>query len=112
MTLGPSTLVVLRQTLRNGRRTAFATTLGNATGLMTWAVAAAFGLTALVAALQFAYDATRVLGAVVLAILGIQSLLRARHGHREEELAKAAASEETAEPVHTPSDWQAFRTGI
>ena len=110
MTPGPSTLVVLRQTLRNGRRMAFATTLGNATGLMTWAVAAAFGLTALVAASQVAYDITRILGAVVLAALGIQSLLRARRD-RGNEFAKEAAGE-AAVKAASPNGWQAYRTGI
>jgi len=111
MTPGPSTLVVLRQALRNGRRTAFATTLGNATGLMTWAVAAAFGLTALVAASQVAYDVIRILGAIVLAVLGIQSLLRARRGH-DDDFAKEAASDAAHGAADTPSGWRAYRTGI
>lgn len=111
MTPGPSTMVVLRQTLRSGRRAAFVTTLGNATGLMTWAIAAAFGLTALVAASQVAYDVIRILGAVVLAVLGIQSLLRARHVHGddwEKEITGAAATG----AGKTPSGWRAYRTGI
>src|SRR5262245_37843249 len=126
MTPGPSTLVVLRQPLRRRRRTAFVTTLGNATGLMTWAVAAAFGLTALVAASQVAYDATRILGAVVLAVLGVQSLLRARrdgrgeHGREHErehahahgnECAKEAAGE-VVETAAAAVGWRAYRTGI
>jgi threonine/homoserine/homoserine lactone efflux protein len=111
MTPGPSTLVVLRQTLRNGRRTAFVTTLGNATGLMTWAIAAAFGLTALVAASQVAYDVIRILGAVVLAVLGIQSLLRARRGH-DDDFAKEVASGTEIRAADTPSSWQAYRTGL
>lgn len=111
MTPGPSTLVVLRQTLRNGRRTAFATTLGNATGLMTWAIAAAFGLTALVAASQVAYDITRILGAIVLAALGVQSLLRARRD-RGNEFAKEAAGETAHGTADIPNGWQAYRTGL
>ncbi|HEV8192036.1 MAG TPA: LysE family translocator [Ktedonobacterales bacterium] len=111
VTPGPSTLVVLRQTLRSGRRTAFVTTLGNASGLMTWAMAAAFGLTALVAASQAAYDVIRILGAVVLAVLGIQSLLRARRGHGDD-LAKEIASEAATWTSATPCSWQAYRTGL
>jgi threonine/homoserine/homoserine lactone efflux protein len=111
MTPGPSTIVVLRQTLRSGRGAAFVTTLGNATGLMTWAIAAAFGLTALVAASQMAYDILRILGAVVLAVLGVQSLLRARRGHGDN-LAKAVTHGATAETSETPSGWQAYRTGL
>jgi threonine/homoserine/homoserine lactone efflux protein len=78
MVPGPSTALVLRQTLRGGRRAAFATTLGNGTGLLLWSVAAAFGLSTLVAASQTAYDAIKLLGTVVLVGLGVQTLWHAR----------------------------------
>ncbi|MQA96744.1 MAG: hypothetical protein GEV11_19665, partial [Streptosporangiales bacterium] len=61
-----------------GRRSALAATLGNEVGLLVWAVAAAFGITALIAASELAYDALRIGGGIVLIVLGIQSLRRAR----------------------------------
>jgi threonine/homoserine/homoserine lactone efflux protein len=80
MVPGPSTAVVLRQTLRSGRRAAIAATLANELGALFWVLAAAVGLSALVAASQLAYDALRLVGALVLMALGAQSLWRARRG--------------------------------
>lgn len=78
MVPGPTTAVVIRQTLRSGRRSAFAATLANQVGLLFWAVAATAGLSTLLAASQVAFEAIRILGAAVLVGLGLQSLLRAR----------------------------------
>jgi threonine/homoserine/homoserine lactone efflux protein len=78
MVPGPTTAVVLRQTLRSGRGSAFAATVANQVGLLFWAVAATVGLSSLVAASQVAYDAIRIAGAAVLVALGLQSLLTAR----------------------------------
>jgi len=78
MVPGPSTALVLRQTLRSGRRLAFVTTLGNASGTLFWSVAAAFGLSTLVAASQAAYNLIKILGAFVLIGLGVHTLARAR----------------------------------
>ena len=75
---GPTTAVVMRQALRSGRRGALATTAGGQTALLLWAVAAAFGLSALVAASQVAYHTLRIIGALVLVGLGLLSLLRSR----------------------------------
>jgi threonine/homoserine/homoserine lactone efflux protein len=75
---GVSTAVILRQTIRSGRGSGIATTLGNETGILLWALAAAFGLSALVLASQFAYDVMRVVGAVLLVVIGVQSLWQAR----------------------------------
>ncbi len=71
---GPDTLVVVRNLVRDGRRTAVLTVLGVLTGLAVWIVAAALGLSALLRASHDAYLALRVLGACYLVWLGIQSL--------------------------------------
>lgn len=78
MVPGPSTAVVIRQTLRAGRRSAFGATMANQLGLLFWALAATFGLSSLLAASHVAYDAVRIAGAAILVLLGLQSLLRAR----------------------------------
>jgi LysE type translocator len=44
---GPDSLLVLRDTLRHGRRAGWITATGTVSGLPAWAVAAAFGLSAL-----------------------------------------------------------------
>lgn len=44
---GPDSLLVLRNTLRNGRRAGWVTASGTLSGLLLWAVAAAPGLSTL-----------------------------------------------------------------
>jgi len=73
MVPGPSTAVVIRQTLRGGRRSAFAATMANELGLVIWGLVATFGIASVVAFSQVAYDAIRIGGAVVLVGLGLQS---------------------------------------
>jgi threonine/homoserine/homoserine lactone efflux protein len=80
MVPGVSTAVILRQTLRAGRGSGLAATLGNETGILLWGLAAAFGLSALLVASQLAYDVMRIAGAVMLVVMGAQSLWQARKG--------------------------------
>ena len=101
MVPGPATALVIRQTIRDGRRTALFTTAGNELGLLAWAVASAVGLAALVAASQVAYDTIRVAGAVVLIGLGLQALLEGRRGRRgRRERSRPGPAEQDAAP-----DW-------
>jgi threonine/homoserine/homoserine lactone efflux protein len=106
MVPGPSTAVVIQQTLRGGRGAAFAATLANEVGLLFWAVTASFGLSVLIAASQVAYDALRVGGAAVLIVLGIQSILHARHIRKESGEMVIPAAEPGASRRH------AFRIGL
>lgn len=71
---GPDTLVVVRNLVRDGRRTALLTVLGVLTGLTVWVAAAAFGLSALLRASHDGYLALRLVGAGYLVWLGIGSL--------------------------------------
>jgi len=73
LTPGPATALVVRSTLRGGRRAAFLTTLGNSTGVLFWGAASAAGIAALVAASELAFVALKIGGAVVIVVLGIQS---------------------------------------
>jgi threonine/homoserine/homoserine lactone efflux protein len=97
VTPGVATALVIRSTLRGGRRAAFATTLGNSAGVMAWALAAAIGIAAVVAASVTAFTIVKIAGAVVLLLLGLHSLLA---GH--EVPARAA----------TPPSRSAFRDGL
>jgi len=74
---GPDTLVVLRNLVRGGRRTAARTALGVLVGVAIWVTAAALGLAALLQASEAAYTALRVVGAAYLVWLAVQTL-RAR----------------------------------
>jgi threonine/homoserine/homoserine lactone efflux protein len=81
ITPGADMAMVSRSVFLGGRRAAFATTLGIAAGCMTWAIASAAGVAAVLAASETAYDALRLVGAAYLVWLGVQSLLAARSNH-------------------------------
>src|SRR5919199_1977673 len=86
---GPATAMVIRSAARGGRREAFACTAGNSLGVLAWGVLAAAGLAAVVAASAAVFTVVKLAGAVVLILLGVQSLRgratasrRARSGGR------------------------------
>ncbi|MFI6574473.1 LysE family translocator [Nocardiopsis sp. NPDC050513] len=109
MVPGPSTAVILRQAVRDGRRSALAAVLGNETGVVFWGVAAALGLTALVTASAVAYEVLRWGGAAVLLWLGAQSLVAAWRGRG------GAASEEAKRPADARPRrrvWTSYRLGL
>ncbi|MEV2229990.1 LysE family translocator [Streptomyces phaeochromogenes] len=100
---GPSTVLIIRQSLQS-RRSGFLTVLGNETGVFVWGVVAAFGLTALLAASEMAYDVMRVVGAVVLVVFGVQMLWQARR-------AKGAGDDGLGQGGGK-SGWASYRTGL
>ncbi|MGH3722475.1 MAG: LysE family translocator [Pseudonocardiaceae bacterium] len=79
---GPATALVIRQTLRSGRRGAVCTATGDAAGIVLWALAAGGGVVALLAASDVAYDGLRLVGAVVLVWLGVRSMWPPRRAQR------------------------------
>jgi threonine/homoserine/homoserine lactone efflux protein len=79
-TPGPATALIVRNALRSGRRAAWATTAGNSTGILLWALASVLGISALVAASQTAFAVLRTAGAITLVLLGVQAWRRARAG--------------------------------
>jgi threonine/homoserine/homoserine lactone efflux protein len=102
MVPGPSTAVILRRSVINGRASGVATALGNEAGVLLWGFAAAFGLSALLLASRIAYDAMRIAGAALLVWMGARALLRARH----------ATTPEATGDEPTVSSWRAFRLGL
>src|SRR5215207_6370584 len=75
---GPATALVVRNAVRGGRRRALLTTVGNSVGVFAWGAFAAIGIAAVVATTAQAFTAVKLVGAVVLVVLGIQSLRRGR----------------------------------
>jgi threonine/homoserine/homoserine lactone efflux protein len=71
---GPDSMLVLRNTLRGGRHAGWVTASGTVSGLLVWATAAAFGLSALLHASTTGYDILRIAGAGYLTWLGATSL--------------------------------------
>ncbi|MEV0225201.1 LysE family translocator [Streptomyces sp. NPDC050704] len=100
---GPSTVLIIKRSLHS-RRAGFLTVLGNETGVFVWGVVAAFGLTALLAASEVAYDVMRVVGAVVLVVFGVQMLWQARH-------AKGTVDDDGGRDGEK-SGWIAYRGGL
>jgi threonine/homoserine/homoserine lactone efflux protein len=78
MSPGPASVLVMRQTLYGGQRMAALSILGIASGLIAWVASAAIGLTALISDSHESYQVFRGVGAVVLAGLGLRTLLRSR----------------------------------
>src|SRR6185295_17823570 len=70
-TPGPSILYLVSRTLAQGRAAGFVSLCGTSTGFAVHALAAAFGLSALLAAVPLAYHAVRWLGAAYLAWLAV-----------------------------------------
>src|SRR4051812_33235835 len=106
---GQSTALIIRQSIRGGKRAGLATVLGNETGVFIWGCAAAFGLTALLAASQIAYDGMRVVGACVLVWFGIQSFRAARRMKRDEAAEKPDVLDDDA---RTKGAWWSYRAGV
>jgi threonine/homoserine/homoserine lactone efflux protein len=71
---GPDSILVMRNTLRGGRRAGWITACGTLSGLLVWAVAAALGLSALLQVSHVGYDVVRLAGAAYLIWLGATSL--------------------------------------
>ncbi len=90
LTPGPATALVVRNSLRGGPRAALATTAGNSTGILGWALASVLGISALVAASEAAFVTLKAVGAVVLVWIGVQSWRRARRAADDELIAAAA----------------------
>jgi threonine/homoserine/homoserine lactone efflux protein len=71
---GAGTAMVVRSAARGGRRAALLTTVGNSVGVLAWGGFAAVGIAAVVAASAEAFTVVKLVGAVVLIVLGVQSL--------------------------------------
>jgi threonine/homoserine/homoserine lactone efflux protein len=71
---GPDMALVARNVLRHGRSAGIATSVGICTGILGWAVAAAFGVSTLLASSAIAFTALKLAGAAYLIYLGIATL--------------------------------------
>ncbi|RAY11639.1 LysE family translocator [Actinomadura craniellae] len=78
LTPGLDVMLVLRTTVADGLRAGLLAGAGVVGGVLTWGLASAAGLTALLAASRFAFDVLRVAGACYLLWLGGRALWRVR----------------------------------
>lgn len=102
---GPAMALIVRRSALRGFRGAVPTVLGLEAGLYVWALAAAAGLAALVAASEVAYVVLRIVGAAFLVFLGVKAWRSALKKRSEEEPEAPAAP---AQPVRW---WAAFGEG-
>jgi threonine/homoserine/homoserine lactone efflux protein len=106
---GPDSLLVLRNTMRGGRRAGLITACGTMSGLAVWALAAALGLSALVRVSHIGYDVLRFAGAGYLIWLGAGGLGlfgRKRAGHT------AAERPLPGSPGSPPTRARAYLNGL
>lgn len=75
---GIDTALVLRSSITRSRGYAFSTALGISTGAMVWGVAAAVGVSALLAASEIAYRVLTLAGAAYMVWLGASLLWKSR----------------------------------
>jgi RhtB (resistance to homoserine/threonine) family protein len=101
---GPDTFLVVRNSLRGGRRDGFATALGITSGLYFHALLSAVGVSAVLARSVSAFGVLKVAGALYLAWLGVQSLRAA---------ARPAAAQAAGDPAaaHVPGA-RSYREGL
>ena len=95
---GPDSMLVMRNTMRGGRRTGWVTACGTLSGLTIWALAAALGLSALLRVSHVAYDVLRFCGAAYLIWLGATSLGNFRRRRAGPARPPQAASEASRRP--------------
>ena len=120
---GPSTAIIVRQSVSSGRRAGVAAMLGNESGVVLWGLSAALGLSALLLASRIAYDTMRIAGAVFLVWMGARSLWRSRRANTEAPattsapsaaVAGTAGTADAAGEVRRPGEsrWRAYRLGL
>jgi len=105
-TPGPDTALTIRNTLLGGRRAGTFTALGVAVGQIAWAAATSVGLVAVLLASEPVFRAIKLLGAIYLLYLGIQSIRSAARG---------PGSPISVSPAVEPNrvaDSRAFRQGV
>jgi threonine/homoserine/homoserine lactone efflux protein len=77
---GPSVIYIVSTSVRHGRRKALASMLGVNLGGWVHVIAAAVGVSALLAASAIAFSALKLAGAAYLVVLGVRELMAARRG--------------------------------
>ncbi|NUW31942.1 LysE family translocator [Nonomuraea sp. SMC257] len=105
---GPAMALILRRAAVRGLSGAVPTVLGLEAGLYVWALCAAAGLAALVAASEVAFVVLRVAGAAFLLYLGVKAW---RSAWRSRRTGAAAQPEEEPPAASARSWWKAFGEG-
>lgn len=98
---GPDLLFILSRTLGGGRRIGIAAACGVCSGALVHVLAAALGLSALLATSALAFSLVKYVGAIYLIWVGVQALRNAGDGLRM-----------TVQAGPPLTAWQAYRQGV
>lgn len=98
---GPDLLFILTRTLGGGRRIGIAAALGVSSGALMHVLAAALGLSVLLATSALAFNVVKYVGAIYLIWLGMQALRSAGKGLQL-----------TVQPGPPLTAWRAYRQGV
>lgn len=109
---GPAMALIFRRSAIHGMRTAVPLVLGLELGLYFWALAAAAGFAALVAASEAAYWILRVVGAVVLVYLGVRAWREAWSLREQDDDGTSASSTHGEAAAVAPPRWKSFGEGL
>ncbi|MFJ3501815.1 MULTISPECIES: LysE family translocator [unclassified Streptomyces] len=89
---GPDMAVVTKRAIASGPQDGLRTVGGIVAGLLVWGVLTVVGLAAVLAASATAYTVVKLVGALYLGFLGVQTLLRSKRGGPEASAAVPAPS--------------------
>jgi RhtB (resistance to homoserine/threonine) family protein len=98
---GPDTIYVVTRSVAQGRRAGMLSSFGVCSGALIHTFAAAFGLSAILAASAYAFQAVKYAGAAYLVYLGVKSILEKRGPLHIDSCGDAALS-----------NWHLFRQGV
>lgn len=100
LTPGQDTLYIVGRSIAQGRRAGVFSALGIQAGCALHTLAAALGLSAVLATSAYAYVAVKIAGAAYLAFIGLQMLLQ------------RPQDRDATEAQGLESDWRLFRAGL
>ena len=111
---GPDSLLVMRNTLRGGRRAGWITAGGTMSGLLIWAASAALGVTELLRVSRLGFDVVRFAGAGYLIWLGVSTLglARRRRGERGQTGPALTCPPGPAAPDPVRAGWGVYLNGL
>lgn len=98
---GPAVLAVAGTSMRSGRRIGLALATGSITGSWMWSAAAALGMSAVMAAHAWVFEAIRWGGAAYFLYLGLRSARSA-----------LTPGDVAVKDIRITSPWKAYRTGL
>jgi threonine/homoserine/homoserine lactone efflux protein len=108
---GPGMLYVLARSLAGGKREGVLSALGTFLGGMVHVLAAALGISIIIAKSAAAFATVKYVGAAYLCFLGVRMILDARREHPEEDSLTVDATIAAPRPARNPL-WQGVATEV